>query len=579
MKRMRGLLIVGIFCAAVAAATAQAPGKIVSQEIIPISSPVYADMDALYLVTGMGSPSNARPWSKTEANMILARIDRARLSPSGTKLYDTIAAEVAPGLKFKFGDGFEAGAALDANIEAYLHQNTADFDEETDWGYGFERRKPMARLSLDFSLKDFFYTYCDLQYGRNRFNYQDTIVDVNSAFEDGIGAIVDDGVSAIISTHSAIYSQAFLTNILEHSYDFDFQWPKRALASVGGANWNASFSRDKVSWGNGHTGNFIIDDHTDYQEFTRLVAFSDVFKYDWLNVFFETNPSSGEDADTEFKVLMAHRLEFRILKRIAFAVSENVMYQNDVFDLKYLNPAFIYHNLNNRDIFNAIAHAELDWNLAKGLNLYGQFVMDQARAPNESAAQADSMGYMGGIEYAALAGPGVLASSLEFVQTDPLLYRRDGIDFLMFRKYFTHGNPSGPGYVLSLDYIGYQYGGDAQVLQWKTDYRIPGVGSMGLSLFGMRHGELDMFASHNLGGDNGGSANYEGSTPSGDEIDEIFVASLTGSYEAPRLIPWAKVSIWAELDYIAKRLYTVSTDSYSDPSRDLQLTVGCSLSL
>jgi len=578
MKKTIALLACILSAVTALWAAPEARASAVSQEIIPLSSPLYADMDALYLVLGKGTPSNARPWSKTEAGLILSRIDRAPLSAAETRLYDSIAAAIAPGLKFKVGDGFEAGVSVDLNFEAYAHRN-ADYDLETDWIYGFERRKPMAKLSLDFSIKDFFYTYCDLQYGRNRFNYQDTFVDVSAAYPEGIGAIVAQGVSATIVTHSAIYSQLFLTNILEHSYDFDFQWPKRAIAAIGGQNWNLSFSRDKVSWGNGHSGNFIVDDHTDYQDFMRATAFSDLFKYDWLNIFFETNPSQGEAADTKFRMLMAHRLEFRILKKITFAVSENVMYQNDVFDLKYLNPAFIYHNLNDRSMFNAIAHAEIDYNAAKGLNFYAQFVMDQARAPNESAAQADSMGYMGGIEYAALVGPGSLSSSLEFTQTDPLLYRRDGVDFLMFRKYFTHGNPAGPGYVLSLDYIGHQHGGDAQVLQWDTGYRIPGVGSVGLTLFGMRHGAMDIFTSHNIGGDNDGAANYEGATPSGDAIGETFVASLSGNYEIPRLVRWAEAPLWAQLDFIAKRTYTKSTDTYSGESSDLQLTVGCSLKL
>jgi len=568
------------FAAPIAAPAAASPTAKISQEMIPLSSSVYADLDDLYLVTGNGTPSNARPWSKTEAVMILSRIDRASLAGSEIALYDTIAAAVKPGLKFSFPDGFEFGAAIDANLEAYVHQNE-DYDLDSDWLYGFEERKPMVKLSLDFSLKDFLYLYCDLQYGRNKYNYQDALAHftTGSEYPEGIGAIIPAGSEGIIVTHSTIYSQLFLTNILAHSYDFDFEWPKRAVAAVGGANWNISLARDKVSWGNGHSGNFIVDDHVDYQEFARLVAFSDVFKYDWLNVFFETNPSQGESADTGFKVLMAHRLEFRILKRITFAISENVMYQNDVFDLRYINPAYIYHNLNNRDMFNAIAHAEVDYSFAKGFNFYGQFVMDQARAPNEGTSQANSMGYLGGIEYARVAGPGILSSSLEYAKTDPLLYRRDGVDFLMFRKYFTHGYPSGPGYILSLDYIGYEYGGDAQVLQWDTGYRILGVGNFTFTLFGMRHGEMDIFMSHNTDGLNTGSANYEGTTPSGDQVAETLSASLYGEYEVPRLLTWAEMKIWAEVDWIGKRTYVKSSDSYSDPSTDLQLTVGCSLSL
>ena len=551
----------------------------ISQEMIPLSSPIYDEMDALYLVLGAGTPSNDRPWSKTEANLILSRIERAALSPSESRLYDALRAEIAPGLKFAFRDGFGFGAALTASFEAYSHSNT-EYDLESDWIYGFEQRAPMAKVSLDFSIKDFFYTYCDMQYGRNRFNIADDLFVATTRYGAGIGAIIDPtDTNAILGAHSSIYSQPFLTNILEHSIDFDFQWPKRAVSAIGGANWNISLSRDKLSWGNGHSGNFVVDDHVDYQEFARLVAFTDAFKYDFLNIFLDTNTSPGETPDSEFKLLMAHRLEFRILKGLSFAISENVMYQNTVFDFRYLNPAFIYHNLNNSSIFNAIAHAELDYSFAKGFNLYAQFVMDQARAPNEGTAQADAKGYMGGIEYASLIGPGIFTSSLELVSTDPVLYRREKVDFLMFRKYFTNGNPGGPGYVLSLDYIGYQYGGDAQVLQWDAAYRLPGRGTVGLRLFGMRHGEMNFFKSHNSGGNNAGYADYAGTTPSGDLIAETVAASLMGELQAPRLLSWAEAKLWAELDWINRRTWTKSTDSRTAWSADLQLSAGCSLTL
>jgi hypothetical protein len=573
------------FCIAAIAAAAQGyPATKVSQEIIPPSSPVYGDMDALYLVTGYGTPSNARPWSKTEANLILSRVHRAVISGTTATLYDTIAARIEPGLRFRARDGFEFGLAADATLEAYMHGN-ADYDREADWPYGFVKRRPMVKFSLDFSLKDFFFVYCDLQYGRNRFNIADELYQATSLYPNGVGTLIGPfspsgggDNAAILVDESSIYRRRFLTNILEQSVDFDYQWPKRAVASVGGANWNLSLSRDKPSWGNGHSGNFIVDQHVDYQDFARLAAFSDLFKYDWLAVFFDTNPLPGEQPDTEFKVLLAHRLEFRILDGLTIAISEDMMYQNDAFDLRYVNPAFIYHNLNNRSMFNAIAHAELDFSFRKGFKLYAQAVIDQGRIPTESDAQADAKGYLGGIEYARVKGPGIFTSSLEFAWTDPLLYRRDRVDYTMFRKYYTNGNPTGPGYILSLDYVGYPYGGDAQVLQWDGAYRVLGMGTLGLRVFGMRHGKMDFFTSHNMAGDNAGYPDYEGKTPSGDEVKESLVASLSGEYELPVPLTWTTATLRANLDWINRRTYVKSSGSYRAKSSDLQFTLGCTLS-
>jgi hypothetical protein len=550
-----------------------------SQEIIPLSSTAYADMDALYLLTGTGTPSRSRPWSKSEALKILSRVRREALSGAEAALYDAIARIVEPGLKFKFPDGFEFGVGIDASLEAYYHSNTG-YDLESDWIHGFGERKPMARLSLDFSLKDFLYLYCDMQYGRNRFNIDDDLFYVTTRYPRGIGAIIrPEDTWALMAGKSSIYGKGFLTNILGKAVDFNYQWPHRAVASVGGANWNISLARDKIEWGNGHSGNFILDSHVDYQEYARLVAFSDVFKYESLFVFLDANPDVGETADTGFRMLMAHRLEFRILKKLNFAISENVMYKNDHFDFRYLNPAFIYHNLNNRGMFNAIAHVELDFSPVKGLKLYAQGAMDQARAPTEGSEQADAMGYLGGIECAFAAGSGVFTSSLELAFTDPLLYRREAVDFLMFRKYYTNGDPTGPGYIIDLDYLGYPYGGDAIVLQWDGAYRIPGVGTIGARLFGMRHGAMNFFLSHNKSGDNNGLADYEGSTPSGEAVAESFVASLSGDFEAPKLVSWAAASVYARLDWIQKRTWLKSTGGYEGRSMDLQLTAGLTLSL
>lgn len=570
------ICIIGLFAFSTAQAAYGLPG---SQEMLPLTSSVYEMMDALYASTGFGTASNARPWTKREAAQILGRLDFALLSTQETALKARIAEAIRPGLRFDLADGFGFGVSAEANFEAYWHSST-DFNQESDWLYGFEERKPMAKLSLDFSLDDALYLYCDMQYGRNRFNIADDLRYATDIYPLGIGTVIKPtDSSALIALSSSIYSQPFLTNLLEKPVDFNYQWPKRAIASLGGKRWNLSFSRDKVRWGNGHTGNFILDDHVDYQDFIRLVTFSEIFKYDWTILFFDPNTKVGEQPDREFKLLLAHRLEFRIAKTLTFAISENVLYKNDVFDLRYLNPAFIYHNLNNRSIFNSIAHMELDYSFAKGFNFYAQMTMDQARAPTESSAQADAKGYLGGLEYVRLIGSGCISSSLEFALTDPLLYRRDGFDFVMMRKYYTNGDPTGPGYIISFDYPGFRFGGDALVAQWELSYRVPENGRLTLTVFGMRHGEMDFYRSHNNGGDNTGFADYMGKTPSGDAIEDRIAASLSGNYEIPKTLLWGKVNLWFHTAWVTRSIYTKSSATRSSWSSDLQITAGCSFTL
>ncbi len=556
-----------------------------AQELLPLSSNIYENMDLLYLLSGAGTPSNDRPWSKSEAAIILGRVDRSRLKPGASLVYQAIEAEIEPGLRFRFADGFGLDAALDLNLEAYTHSNTG-FDKESDWIFGFEERNPLAKVTLGFGLDNLFAVSCDMQYGRNRFSYLDEFADFAVAYPGGVGAVVAPGESGLFSDSSVLYGPSFQSNLFAHSYDFDFQWPKRAVAAIGGKNWNLSLARDRIDWGNGKSGDFVIDDHGNYQDFARLVAFSDIFKYDWLTVFFETDPSAGELAEQKFRILAAHRLEFRIFGSLTFAVSENVMYQGGVPNLRYLNPSFIFHNINNRTMFNSIAHAELDWAIVPGVKIYGQYVLDQGRAPNESQLQSNSTGWLAGVEAAFAAGPGIAGGSLEYASTDPLLYRRDGIDYLMFRKYFTMGPGGGPGFVTALDYIGHPQGGDVQLLQLDAEYRLPGLGSLALRSVAARHGEMGFFTSHNLGGNNSGLANYEGSTPSGDRVSESLLLGLRIDWSLTRLLAWRSptpwlrgASLWLRADWIGRRIFVKSSGAYEGAETDFQASAGVSIGL
>ena len=545
----------------------------VSQKIVPLASSVYNDMDLLYLITGNGTPSNARPWTITETSRILDRIDKDQLEGSSAALYEAIEDYLAEKPDVVTEDGFRFDAGFTYNFEGYYHSNGEEFSTDTAWIYGFEDRKPMIKLDLAFELNPFLYSFTDLQYSRNRFTDRDVFYeyDADGPNPGNIGSIIASGDGATIVSTSHIYSQKFMTNFLYPTYDLDFQTPKRAVVSFGDSRWNINISRDKVKWGNGHSGNFIIDDHVDYQEFFRVSGFSDVFKYDLLYVFFETNPATGEgaSADEEFRMLMAHRLEFRILDSLTFAISENIMYRNDVLNLRYLNPANIYHNLNSRQLFNAIAHVELDFSPIPKLNFYGQYVLDQAVAPNESAAQADATGFLAGLEYATATEFGILSSSLEFAQTSPALYRREYVDFLMFRRY--HGN--GTSFVSHVDYIGYQYGGDVQLLQWDVGLRVLPDLEFSFRTIAMRQGEVDYFTS------NADVNAIRVPAPSGDEITERVVVSLGGNAILPEFLPWLESSVWVQVDFIGQRVHVKSTESYKDEASDVQITVGMSLKL
>ena len=567
MKRISIILLLAVILLAPLSA------RTVSQEIIPLSSSVYSDMDLLYLITGNGTPSNARPWTKTEAFHILHRVDPLQLEGAGEALYHTLLDGLSDSPTIQEKDGFLLDIGFTYNLEGYYHSNGEDFTKDTDWIYGFEDRKPMFKFDIGFGIDPFFYSFTDLQYSRNRFTDRDIFnpEDDTAPPVDVIGSIIEEGNTATIVEHSHIYSQRFMSNVLIPTYDVDFQTPKRAVISFGGAQWNMNLSRDRVKWGNGHSGNFIIDDHVDYHEFARVSGFTNRFKYDLLYVFFETNPSTseGSSADEEFRMLMAHRLEFRILDNLTFAVSENIMYRNDVLNLRYLNPANVYHNLNSRRLFNAIAHVELDYSPIPKVNIYGQYVLDQAVAPNESASQADATGFLVGVEYATPLKKGILSTSLEFAQTSPAMYRREYVDFLMFRRY--HGN--GTSFVSHIDYIGYQYGGDTQLIQWDVGLRLLPAMQFNFRVIGMRQGKVDYSMS------NDDVNEIRDPTPYGDTVTERGIITLGGELSYPNLFSALDAALWFQVDLVGQRVYDRTTETYGGHIGDVQVSLGVGLSL
>ena len=136
----------------------------VASRTFPLDCEIYELMDDLYSLQGLARPSTSHPWSQSEAKLILSRIDESTLNSAEKRLYDRIQDIISKNLRWNFSD-FALGLKIDLALEGYMHSNDTDFVLDTDWLRGFESRRPLAKLSMDFSVGSLFYTYCDLQYG------------------------------------------------------------------------------------------------------------------------------------------------------------------------------------------------------------------------------------------------------------------------------------------------------------------------------------------------------------------------------------------------------------------------------
>ena len=480
-----------------------------------------------------------------------------------------------------FGD-FGLTVGMDFSFESYMHTNTESFTTETDWERGFDARKSLMKLYFEFTSNDDFYTTSDIHYKYRRAD----MLDEYTKYESGTsgGRLSNDGYVASYKLENMYYisksnhfSQGVTSNVFTDTRHFSFIWPRRAVFSFGGNTWNFSVNRDVLSLGNARFGNMLVDDHT-FSDYAKLSFFGRNFKYDLVFMFMNSIVESGETTpNEEARIYMIHTLQFRIADRVSFTVSENVMYKYETLDFSYMNPAFIYHNINNRSMFNAMAYADLNIALPFGLEAYGQFALDQAKAPHEDDSQSDAYGLVVGLGYTDSLLGGVVKVYCEYSKTSPLLYRRDDVDFVRVTRYPAVDAPV--YHVTFFDYIGFPYGGDCRLVEIGASF--DSLEGWDVGLFGRfaEKGEMNIFHSHNKDGKNADKANLKGDTPYGDVSKRFAVIGLKANADLAGFFSFPKVSLEAELDWVGRCNYTKATQTVADKESDLQFTIGMTVGL
>ena len=241
------------------------------------------------------------------------------------------------------------------------------------------------------------------------------------------------------------------------------------------------------------------------------------------------------------------------------------MYVSDSIDLHYFNPSTIYHNLNNSGLLNAIAHLAFSFSPIKGLNTYGQFVLDQATAPTESDSQAAAWGMSLGLEGAFRVGNGTMEYNAEGAYTTPELYRRQKADFLLFQRYSTNVNYKR---FLFFDYFGFPYGGDSIVMEGELSYESDDGWKAGIRGEYLVHGEMGFFTSHSSTNDNSKIPDIKDSSPY-IKANKRYTLSLYGEWIIEDIQYFKEMKIRGTLDW---------TKGNEDEG-DLQFTVGISLKI
>jgi len=433
------------------------------QRIVPLDEDVYPYLRGMALEAGVLPPSSSVPFSIEELENELRRIRRNSLEAgtrgkAGTAAEEEVNRFIQKQPVYDEPGGFAFYPDLRIQAEAYLHTNR-DYDT---WGYGAEDRKPIMGILADAVFFHALDLYIDLTVQKDPFQ---------------AGGDPDN-----------------YTNILTSPYQFDLNIPYRAGASFGGEHWNVWLGRDKLSWGNGRTGNLLLSDADLYHEGLRFTTWWERFKFTFLLLGLESwqmetapdgtpYPYETEPEPEQFKMFLAHRLEFPILPNLRLTVNESIVYGGKYPDLRVFNPLMIYHNLYLKEYTNSLMTLEMDYVPFPGLYVYAQYAQDQLSTIFEKDSygtdeEPNAMGYLAGVEFQRGIGGGWLRIGYEFVKTDPWLYIRETpyVSFFSTRRVHSESRKEVLGeknyYFLNTP-LGYQYGPDAVVNSLRIVYEVP----------------------------------------------------------------------------------------------------------
>ncbi len=463
------------------------------QRIISVDSPAYKAMETLYILAGKNLPSSAGPWSENEMSLMLQRIDRNSLNDTAKDYYDYVESLITTTPKLQYNDNFAMQFGLGVNLEGYLHTDTDHFVDEEDWFHGFTSRKPLLKFNFETWPANNFYGYFELTVQHN-YGY-DVGTDKNLLYKNKFNFNVPIVNALLFSMPS---NDDFFA-------DFDWTVPYKAIVSVGGNHWNIVAGRDKLSWGNGETGNLMLSDSFPKQTFAKFSTYFNTFKYSLLfSIYPGVDSQESQYQSLEgYKALVAHRLEFNLFNnKVGLVINEACMFWSskakDNFSLWQINPFGFMHNEYVAGNGNSILVFEANYTPINGVNIYGQFAIDEFSGPGEGRTNPAAFGVLAGVKGALTLGQGILYGSFEFAKTDPFLYIR-GLHYSDNKEDYKGYGFNAPLRTISCDritiqnkFVTYTYGNDVIIFDGKINYELPGKFTVGFEAMFMKHGSMNV---------------------------------------------------------------------------------------
>jgi hypothetical protein len=395
----------GLFPCAVALVLCTAAGILSAQnlqKIYPPGSEAVRLLETLQLHQGRARPFASAPYSEAEILAELARVDEDAL-PTAGRLACRRLREILrkrPLLEIpgpSAGEGISFALRPEINFESYVQIR----EGEEDWEYRFEERRPLMSLPFEIWAAEHIYAMLDISVRK---------------------------IAAVFPGEDTAEPVPF-SNFPHDIRTIDGNFPFRAFIAFGGDIWGLQFGRDRLSWGNGRTGNLVLGDNPLFYNFARFSLYGNVFKFStvWANMESHTWTEDGRERQVE-RNFIGHRLEVRLGDSVNLGLTEAVVLAKPVMEMKYLNPVMIYHGwyLDEGEL-NIIASIDAEAAILPGLSVYAQAAVNQFTLPMEAGkeyakGEPDAYGFIAGVEGVRSLGDGFLSAGIEGALTSPWLY-------------------------------------------------------------------------------------------------------------------------------------------------------------
>jgi hypothetical protein len=359
--------------------------------MVPAGDPLYENLRALSVETGVAVPSFSLPLASYEIQNYLDSLTPESFSPASRALYDAIERELSPHVLLGEDDSLALGAEAGLNAEASAKTNNA----------------------LPWVLPDEHHSAPFLFVAADLFAYNRLQLHVSAGLCQPF-------------TDADVFNKYGRTNIIYKSVNTGINnINARSFLAFGGRWWNAEIGRDRLSFGLGHRGNLLVSDTPMYQDFVRFSVFSAKVKYsctvsqiplrvdqsmvDPCVVNLADYPDILTEDNERYEYI--HRLDFQPIPALSIGVSE-LLIVTDPLKLEYFNPLGFMHNyfagnkwLPDRDdslTGNSLFGLDVQWALARGVNLYAQWACDELATGKEDTRQPNAMAFLLGLDVHAL---------------------------------------------------------------------------------------------------------------------------------------------------------------------------------